>query len=430
MSTTIHDELMARAIKVVPNGMYGHESAALLPSITPQFFKKAKGTYLWDYAGKKYVDLMSAYGPNLFGYSHDEIDAAYIAQMKEIDVATGPSSVLIDLAERFTAQVSHADWAMFCKNGTDATSISLMCARAHRGKRKVLFAAGAYHGAAPWCTPMPAGTVADDRAHFIYYQYNDVESLKSAVAEAGDDFAGIFATPHRHEVVEDQAEPLQAYAQAARDLCDKHDALLIIDDVRAGFRIDRDCSWNKIDVQPDISAWGKAIANGHSISAVVGSDRAREAAGKIFVTGSFWFGGAAMAASLKTLDIIRDTDYLERTVTMGDNLREGLNSICSSAGLNISQTGPSQMPLIMFNTDHGTRDLRLTYAISEGMMKAGVHFHPVHNMFVNAAMTDADIGQILDCAEKVVKSLPNMSEYHANPMAMEVLGAAMAAAAE
>ena len=428
MTTTLHDELMARAFQVIPNGMYGHESAALLPAVTPQFFKKAKGTYLWDYTGKKYIDLMSAYGPNLFGYGHEEIDAAFIAQMKELDVATGPSAVLIDLAERFTTQVTHADWAMFCKNGTDATSISLMCARAHRGKRKVLFAAGAYHGAAPWCTPIPAGTVEDDRAHFIYYQYNNVESLKAAVAEAGDDFAGIFATPHRHEVVEDQAAPLKAYAQAARDLCDKHDALLVVDDVRAGFRVDRDCSWNQIGVQPDISSWGKAIANGHSISAVLGSERAREAAKNIFVTGSFWFGAAAMAASLKTLDIIRDSDYLERTINMGDTLRNGLESISKAAGLNISQTGPSQMPLIMFNDAHGARDLKLTYAISEGMMNAGVHFHPFHNMFVNAAMTDADISQILDCADKVISSLPSLSDYQANPMAMAIFGSALEAA--
>ena len=427
MTTNIHEQLLERAVQVIPNGMYGHESTALLPAITPQFFKKAKGTYLWDYTGKKYIDLMSAYGPNLFGYGHEEIDAAFISQMKELDVATGPSAVLIELAERFTAQVTHADWAMFCKNGTDATSISLMCARAHRGKRKVLFAAGAYHGAAPWCTPVPIGTVEDDRAHFIYYEYNNIESLKAAVAQAGDDFAGIFATPHRHEIVEDQAAPLKAYAQAARDLCDKHDALLVVDDVRAGFRIDRDCSWSQIGVKPDISAWGKAIANGHSISAVLGSDRAREAAQNIFVTGSFWFGAAAMAASLKTLDIIRDSDYLERTISMGDNLRSGLESISRSAGLNISQTGPSQMPLIMFNTDEGGRDLKLTYAISEGMMSAGVHFHPIHNMFVNAAMTDADISFILESAEKVMNSLPRISDYQANPLAMEIFGSALAA---
>ena len=172
MITAKNHALKARAEKVIPNGMYGHQSTSLLTANTPQFFSKAKGTYLWDYDGNKFIDLMSAYGPNLFGYGHEEIDAAYIAQMKDIDGATGPSSVFVDLAEAFVETVTHADWAMFCKNGTDATTMALMACRAYRGRRKVLIASGSYHGAAPWCTPVPNGTLADDRAHFIYYQYN------------------------------------------------------------------------------------------------------------------------------------------------------------------------------------------------------------------------------------------------------------------
>ena len=428
MKTEKNSALLKRANKVIPNGMYGHESTVAMPYVTPQFFSKAKGTYLWDYDGNRYIDLMSGYGPNLFGYGHEEIDAAYIEQMKKIDVATGPSASMVELAEGFVEQVSHADWAMFCKNGTDATTMALMAARAHRGKRKVLLASGVYHGAAPWCTPVPTGTLAEERAHFIYYQYNDVESLRAAVAEAGDDLAGIFATPHKHEVVLDQEDPNLEYAKAARELCDKHDALLVIDDVRAGFRVARDCSWTTIGVEPDLSTWGKAIANGHPISALLGNDRARSAGASIFVTGSYWFAAAPMAASLKTLELIRDTDYLERTVKMGDDLREGFDSVCKSAGLNISQSGPSQMPLIMFNNDNGGRDLTLTYAFTEGMMRNGVYFHPVHNMFINAAMTDDDITDMISIADEVVKNLPNLSTYEIRPEAAVMFEAFIAAA--
>ena len=426
MKTEQNEALMRRAVKVVPNGMYGHQSTGLLPAATPQFFSRAKGTYLWDYDGNRFIDLMSAYGPNLFGYGHDAIDAAFIEQLKQIDGATGPSAVFVDLAEKFTTMVSHADWAMFCKNGTDATTMALMTCRAYRGKRKVLIADGAYHGAAPWCTPIPTGTVADDRAHFIYYQYNDVDSLNAAVAEAGDDFAGIFATPHRHEVVTDQEDLNPAYARAARAACDKADGLLVVDDVRAGFRITRDCSWQAAGVSPDLSSWGKAFANGHPISALLGNDRAKEAAGKIFVTGSFWFAAAPMAAAMKTLQLIADTDYLEQTIAHGDRLRSGLAGVAKTAGLVISQTGPSQMPLIMFNGDDGHRDLKLTYAFSEGMLSEGVHFHPYHNMFINAAMTDADIDHIISAAEKVAGSLPNLDQYELNPVAAYAFQAAMA----
>lgn len=424
MITTQNEALLARASKVVPNGMYGHQSTALLPSVTPQFFSKAKGTYLWDYDGNRFIDLMSAYGPNLLGYGHEEIDAAYIAQLKEIDGATGPSAAFVELAEAFVDTVTHADWAMFCKNGTDATSMALMACRAYRGKRKVLMASGSYHGAASWCTPVPTGTVADDRAHFIYYQYNDVASLEAAVAEAGDDFAGIFATPHKHEVVADQEAPDPAYAKAARALCDEHDGLLVVDDVRAGFRIERDCSWKALGIQPDLSSWGKAIANGHPISALLGSDRARVAAGSIFVTGSYWFAAAPMAAAIKTLKVIRESDYLERTIAMGDALRTGLDAIATGAGLAISQTGPSQMPLIMFNGEDGNRHLELTYAFSEGMIRNGVHFHPFHNMFINAAMTDGDIDQILEAAQRTVRTLPDLKTYEVNPVAAMMFQAA------
>ncbi|MEM7100115.1 MAG: aminotransferase class III-fold pyridoxal phosphate-dependent enzyme [Pseudomonadota bacterium] len=405
MQVSENQRLLERAKQVIPNGMYGHESTGLLPGVTPQFFSKASGAYLWDYDGNRFIDLMSAFGPNLFGYGHPEIDAAYTDQLTQIDAATGPSGVMVDLAERFVEQITHADWAMFCKNGTDATSMALMTARAYRGRKKVLFASGTYHGAAPWCTPLPAGTVPEDRAHFVYHQYNDTQSLLSAVAECGDDLAGIFVTPHRHEVIADQELPDPDYAKTVREVCDDKQALLIVDDVRAGFRINRDSSWSDLGVAPDLSTWGKAIANGHAISALVGSEKARAAAASIYVTGSFWFAAAPMAASLKTLELIRNSDYLEKTIQLGEQLRTGLFQICASHGLLISQTGPAQMPLIMFDNEQGQRDPKTTYAFAQGMVEGGVHFHPFHNMFINAAMTQADIEQTLDVAEGVARGI-------------------------
>lgn len=404
MSGKVDQELKLRAGKVIPGGMYGHQSAALLPPQAPQFFVRAKGAYLWDADGQRYTDFMCGYGPNLFGYCHPDIDAAYARQMAEIDVATGPTPRIVELAEAFVETVTHADWAIFCKNGTDTTSMALLTARAYRDRKKVLLASGAYHGAAPWCTPVPAGTVADDRAHFIYYQYNDVQSLENAVAEAGDDLAAIFASPFKHDVLVDQQLPNPAYARRARELCDEKDALLLVDDVRAGFRIERDCSWNHLGVQPDLSGWGKAIANGHPISCLLGNERAKQAASRIYVTGSFWFAGAAMAASLETLRLIRTTDYLERTVAMGNRLREGLSSIAATRDLHLSQTGPVQMPLIMIVNDEGNCDFAKSSTFAGGMIAGGVYFHPFHNMFIGAAMTDADIDHALEVADKVAKT--------------------------
>lgn len=399
-------ELRARAEAVIPGGMYGHQSTGLLPDDYPQFFERGEGAYIWDVDGRRYLDLMCAYGPNLFGYANPQVDAAFVHQLGLGDTLTGPTALMVELAEAFVGMVSHADWAMFCKNGTDATTMALTAARAHTRRKTVIRAKGAYHGAAPWCVPRPTGTLESDRANQIFCDYNDVASLEAAVAEAGDDLAGIFAAPFKHDAFIDQAEPDPAYARRARELCDKTGALLIVDDVRAGLRLARDCSWSKIGVQPDLSTWGKCIANGHGLSALLGNDKARKAAASIFVTGSFWFQAAPMAAALETLGLVRDTDYLERITALGERLRAGLNERASAAGFSLRQTGPVTMPLFLFDEDP---DLRKGFCFSSEMLERGVYVHPWHNMFLCAAMTDADIEAFLDAADGALGALKRQS---------------------
>ncbi len=389
-------DLRDRAHAVIPGGMYGHQSARLLPDDYPQFFARAKGARLWDVDGHELLDFMCAYGPNLMGYRDEEIDDAFVRQLGEGDTLTGPTALLVELAEAFTAMITHADWAIFCKNGADATLMALMTARAHTRRKTVILAKGAYHGSAPWCALRPAGVIAEDKAHQIFCDYNDVASLEAAVAQAGDDLAAIFAAPLKHDAFVDQVLPDPAYAHAARDLCDRTGALLVVDDVRAGFRIARDCSWSTVGVQPDLSTWGKCVANGHPISVLVGSDKARRAAGAIYATGSFWFQAAPMAAALATLSRVRDTAYLEHMQSLGERLRAGLAERAAAAGFGFRQSGPVTLPLFLFDDDP---DLRLGFRWSSEMLGSGVYVHPWHNMFLCAAMNSADIDLALDAAE-------------------------------
>jgi glutamate-1-semialdehyde 2,1-aminomutase len=394
--------LRRRADEVIPGGMYGHQMALILPENYPQFFSRAKGAYLWDADGNRYLDFMCGFGPNLLGYGHEAIDAAYIAQLQLGDTMTGPSPVMVELAEQFVGMIAHAQWAMFCKNGTDANTMAMMTARQATGRRKILIASGAYHGAAPWCTPVAKGTIAEDRAHQIFYTYNDAASLEAAVAEAGDDLAGIFASPFKHDTMTTQALLDPGYARRARALCDEKDALLIVDDVRGGFRLARDCSWSLVGVQPDLSAWGKVIANGHPISALLGNERARFAASRIYATGSFWFAAAAMAASIATLKELRETDYLEHTITLGEQLRAGLADVARRHDVDFRQSGPVQMPLFLFGDDS---DFRRGYFWCSEMLKRGIYMHPWHNMFICAAMTEADVAATVDAADAAFAEL-------------------------
>ena len=402
-------DLRDRAEAVIPGGMYGHQSTRLLPDDYPQFFSRAKGARLWDADGNELLDFMCAYGPNLMGYADEAIDDAYVVRMRQGDTMTGPTGLIVELAEQFTAMVTHADWAIFCKNGGDATQIALMTARAHTRRKTIVLARGAYHGAAPWCATRPVGVIPEDKAHQVFCDYNDVTSLEAAVAAAGDDLAAVFAAPMKHDAFTDQALPDPAYARRARELCDATGALLVVDDVRAGFRVARDCSWSVVGVQPDLSSWGKCFANGHPISALLGSNKAKAAAGKIFTTGSFWYQAAPMAAALQTLRRVRDTDYLEHIEGLGRRLREGLAERAAARGLGLRQTGPVTMPLFLFDED---ADLRRGFRWGSEMLRRGVYVHPWHNLFLCAAMTTADIDQALDAGDAsfrvLAKELPTL----------------------
>jgi len=389
------DALKLRAQRVFPRGIYGHLSTRSMPENYPQFFTSAKGVRMTGVDGKEYVDYMCAFGLNLFGYGDEEINAAFIEQMLKTDTLTGVSEVMVELAERFTGIVSHADWAIFVKNGTDATTLGAMIARAHTKRDKIIIAEGAYHGAAPWSSGSP-GTTAGERAGRVSCTYNDVESLERAVAEAGDDLAAIFATPFKHDVFIDQAEPDAAYARRARELCDKTGALLVVDDVRAGFKLARDCSWATVGVEPDLSAWGKCIANGHPISALLGSEKARKAAGDVRYTGSFWFQSGPMAAGLVTLDRIMNTPYLENIQALGHALRSGMAAVAQKHGVGLRQTGPVTMPMFLFDDDP---DLRKGYRWCGEMVSRGFYMHPFHNMFISNALTMDDVEQTLAAAD-------------------------------
>jgi glutamate-1-semialdehyde 2,1-aminomutase len=132
--------------------------------------------------GNEYVDLMCSYGPVLLGHQHPAVEEAARAQAAQADCRNGPGQVMVELAEALVAVVRHADWAMFAKNGTDATTACCTIARAQTGRKRILVANGAYHGSAPWCTPRPPGTTAEDRANLGYFTFNDLASARQRPA--------------------------------------------------------------------------------------------------------------------------------------------------------------------------------------------------------------------------------------------------------
>ncbi|MEO6653006.1 MAG: aminotransferase class III-fold pyridoxal phosphate-dependent enzyme, partial [Ilumatobacteraceae bacterium] len=347
---------------------------------------------IWDVDGNEYVDLMCSYGPIILGHHHAAVDAAAARQAALGDCQNGPATVMVELAERLVDRVEHADWAIFAKNGTDATTTCVTVARAATGRARVLVAEGAYHGAAPWCTPRPSGVIPEDRAQLDSFVFNDVGSVVDAVERAQDDLAAIIISPFKHDAgfVQELVDP--EFARALRRICDDTGAALILDDVRCGFRLADGGSWEPVGVQPDLSAWSKAIANGHPLAAVLGTDRFRDAAGSIFVTGSFWFAAVPMAAGIATLDALRSGNAVESMRVTGDRLRDGLAAQAAAHGLTIRQTGPVQMPYLTFDDDTAHERANVWAAES---VRRGAYVHPRHNWFLSAAHTDDDIDRAL-----------------------------------
>jgi glutamate-1-semialdehyde 2,1-aminomutase len=376
--------------------MWGHQNAAGMPDGYPQFFASAEGCRIRDVDGRSYVDFMCSWGPVILGHRHPEIEAAAQAQAASGDCQNGPGAVMVDLAEAMVETVAHADWVQFAKNGTDATTACVTIARAGTLRRKLLVARGSYHGAVPWCSPSLAGVTAEDRAHILQFDYNDIASLDEAADRAGADLAGILVAAFRHDIARDQELPTPEFAARARAICDTTGAALIVDDVRAGFRLHPGGSWELLGVRPDLSAWSKSIANGHALAAITGTDRFREAATKVYSTGSFWTASVSMAAALATLRVLVRDDGVAHMRRMGERFRSGMAALSARHGIAIRQTGPVQMPLVLFEDD---ADFRRGNAFCIGALNAGAYFHPRHNMFLSTAHGPAEIDEALAAAD-------------------------------
>jgi glutamate-1-semialdehyde 2,1-aminomutase len=392
--TRTNDErLRQRARAVIPGGMYGHMSANALPPEYPQFYQRSEGSHVWDVDGNEYVDFMCSFGPIILGHKHPKVEAAAAAQRADGDTQAGPAAAMVDAAELLVDRVAHADWAMFAKNGTDATTTCVTIARAATGRAKVLAAAGAYHGSAPWCTIRMDGVTPEDRANLAYYTFNDIASVHRALEEAGGEAAAIIVSPFRHDAGFDEELVDPQFARDLRALCDRTGAALVLDEVRAGFRMNDGGSWEPLSVAPDLSAWSKAIGNGYPIAAILGSAPFSDAASRIFVTGSFWFQAVPMAAAVATITAIREEDAVAAMQRTGTKLQEGIERQAAEAGVRISMTGPPVMPNLRFPDD---ADLAKGKVFSGTVAEHGVIIHPRHNWFLSAAHTDHDIERALD----------------------------------
>lgn len=391
-------EWYERAAKVIPGGTYGHTSpAATLPYYFPYYVDRAEGCYLWDVDGNRYLDFMCAYGPVILGHQHPGVEAAADAQRKKGGLYSHPSTVMVELAELLVGRIDFADWCVFGKNGSDMTTWSLQVARQATGKKKVLVIKGAYHGVDAWTNPSPGGIIEEDRTHVHTFKWNDIESLRETASAHKGEVAAIMVTPFHHPAFGANQIPETAFVEAVNDLCEKESIVLIMDDIRAGFRISDNGSHGLFGWKPDLSCYCKAIGNGYPVSVTVGKEHLKDAGGKVFLTGSYWNDGIALAACKKCLEIIKDQSVPEKLTNVGQSLLDGLAKAAKANDVKIRCHGPTATPIISFDNDP---DLRKMQRFSEFCAINGVLFHPHHNWFMSLAHNEEAIREAVEVAEK------------------------------
>ncbi|MBF9018200.1 MULTISPECIES: aminotransferase class III-fold pyridoxal phosphate-dependent enzyme [unclassified Oceanispirochaeta] len=393
-------ELYKRALKVIPAGIPGHlgpvQSQFIPTSAYPLYAERAKNSYFWDLDGNKFIDYMCAYGPNVLGYNNDVVDQAAREQYDMGNCMALPGKKQVEFAELLVDTIEMADWAFFMKNGGDATGFARMIAHAATGRDMAIMVEGGYHGVAPWTQPLThAGVTEGDVGNNLIVPWNDVAAVERLVKQYPGRIASFMATPYDHRVFTDNTLPEEGYWQKIRKICTDNGIVLIIDDVRCGFRLDLGGSAKYFGFKPDLTCYCKALANGYPISAVVGVDSLKDSAAKVFYTGSYWSSAAPMAAGVACINELKRLDGANLMMAMGKKLTEGLVKAASAVDLNLQISGIPSMFYMRLTNDNS---LMMQQEFTSECARRGVFFTSHHNHFINCSLTDDDINDTVNVA--------------------------------
>jgi glutamate-1-semialdehyde 2,1-aminomutase len=392
-------DMFLRATKVIPSGISGNKNPAFaVPGSFPYFAERGEGCRYWDVDGNEYIDYLCGYGPIVLGYGYKKIDEAADEQRTLGSAFNHPTPRSVELAEKMVSLIEAADWAAFGRNGSDVTSYAIHVAREHTQKRKIIMAKGAYHGSHAWCTPGHGGLIEEDQSQILTFKWNDVTQLEELARTHEGDVAGLILTPYHHPAFGDQEMPAPGFWQEVRRICDRYGIVLICDDIRCGFRLSMKGSAHYFGFKPDITTFCKAIANGYSVSAIVGLEHLKNAASKVFFTGTYYTAAAELAAALATLEELERVHAVEHMEKMGTMLQEGLKARAEKHGLQVRLSGPPAIPYMTFANERNYRRMQL---FSGECAKRGILFHPHHNWFMCYGHKEADVAKSLDVADEV-----------------------------
>ncbi len=399
-------KLWLRADRVLPGGgIYFSRSADMAGrGVLPGFIASAEGCRVTDADGRSYIDFLCANGPNILGYNHPEVEAAVNEQAQTLTSASLFPPTLVEVVERLVERSPGMAWGVVSKNGSEVVSLAGRVARQHTQRRLLLAFTSAYHGNDPELASSPhPGVLADLTGDVLRIPWNDGQAVEDTFREHGEQIAAVLLNPLDQNPRQKTRNANADFVAAIESGRAHYGSLLAFDDVRHGFRLHPYGSHHLLGIEPDLTTYGKALGNGHAISALLGTEALRRSARRILFTSTYMFEAPPMCAAMKTLEIYDRENVFNRISDAGTRLRTGILAAADAAGHTISYTGPDTMPTLLFEDDaEGTRQQRFAREAAE----LGAIFHPALNWNLSAAHGDAEIDEAIAIAAEAFKRTP------------------------
>lgn len=364
---------------------------------SPVFIKNGKGCRVWDVDGNEYIDYSMALGPVILGHSYSKVDKAITKSLKDGIVHSLPQPLEIELAELLVEIIPCAEMVRYGKNGSDAAAGAIRAARAYTGRDKI--ACCGYHGWQDWyigTTTRNKGIPKAIRSLTSTFEFNNIESLKKIFSRNKGKIAAVIMEPIGI------IEPKDDFLKKVKEATHENGALLIFDEIITGFRISYGGAQEYFHVTPDLACFGKAMANGMPISAVVGRSKIMEIFDEIFF--SFTFGGEmlSLAASIATIKEMKERNVIKHIWKQGKKLRDGYNTLAANHKLQ-SYTECIGLPprtIITFKDSDGKESLEMKTLFQQEAVKRGVLFSGSQNICYSHK--NKDIEATLQVYDKVL----------------------------
>jgi glutamate-1-semialdehyde 2,1-aminomutase len=396
------EEWLQRAEQTIPLGSqtFSKSRTQYPVGISPLYLQKGKGACVWDLDNNKYIDLVGALAAVTIGYLDKGMNRAIREQLKFGISLSLPSKLEAEVAEKIVEIVPSAEMVRFGKNGSDATSAAVRLARAYTGRDTILVCG--YHGWQDWfigTTTRNKGVPRSVRDLAISFPYNDLEVFKNLIDMNRGKVAAVVMEPMNISY------PNLGYLEEIRAITEKEGVVLVFDETITGFRFAKGGAQELFGVTPDLSTFGKGIANGMPLSAIVGKREIMKEMEEIFFSGTFGGELLSLASAKYVLNKITDSDLIPKLTLIGNQIADGVNEVIAEAGLqNVLQlSGHPSWTFLNWNPAAGhTIDEIKTYFLQE-MFRQNILILNSHN--VNYSMKQREIKKLLKAYKITLRNL-------------------------